>query len=239
MSLVNLLGVPNIKCQELQRKAFASHTPCYLNPGPSIPSVCELHCGEYFKIFWTIKAAFVSSSSAGPTFKALWHVSNGCGFSWALKTAACSAVSGHSTLFKKSLADYSKLIVIMRLHIANASKNIISNEQRNDSFLNGVVSAVSKMLKWKSKFLDWFTITEQKNKSKPGQWNIILVLADKRSFESSTPTTPRTNLNRIISDLVKASIEKKLTKQVGGEKYRITSVELCYDVSCKISKKLV
>ena len=56
VTLVPLLSsLPKPTCQEIRKKAFASHTPCYLNPGKDVPSICDLGCHEYFKIFWTIK----------------------------------------------------------------------------------------------------------------------------------------------------------------------------------------
>lgn len=235
---MDLLRVANIRCHQLQSRAFASHTPCYLNPGPALPSVCDLHCGEYLKIFWTIKGAFVSQSSAGPTFKAMWHVSKGCGLRWAVKTAACSVVSAHQALFRRSGAEKRKLIAVTRLHVDGSLAKRNSAGQTDGSFADQVAMAISKTLKWNPKVIDWFAFSENKEKSKHGRRPVMLVLADKRDFASPNLKTPHIGLKRVLSDLGKASKNSKLTLQLEVGKVRLLSIELCKDVFCQRSTGL-
>ncbi len=62
----------NPSCRALRVKAFASHTPCYLNPDKDVPSICDLSYLQYTKIFWTIKGSFVLLDTA-------WESSKECG----------------------------------------------------------------------------------------------------------------------------------------------------------------
>lgn len=53
----------NANCSTIRDKAFASHTPCYLNPSSSAPSLCDLPALDWLRVFWTIKSAFIASKS--------------------------------------------------------------------------------------------------------------------------------------------------------------------------------
>ena len=226
-------------CRELQKKAFASHTPCYLKPGPELPSVCDLPCAEYLKIFWTIKGAFVSHSSAGPTFKAMWHVTKGCGVLWALKTAACPVVSAHQALSRGIRDDNdAKLIAVTRLRVERLSPMRQSADHTEDNFADRVALAISETLKWNKDSIDWTAHSESDMGSKPDDPVIMLVLADKRSLGLVNTAVPHVNLKSVLSDLAKAAKNPKLVLQLNGGKIRIKSVELCHDVACRSSKTL-
>ncbi|KAJ7388475.1 hypothetical protein OS493_037385 [Desmophyllum pertusum] len=68
-------------CQGIRQKAFASHTPCYMHPGKDVPSVCDLGCWQYFKIFWTIKGSFTALDTAWESIKGMWNIGTKCGVS--------------------------------------------------------------------------------------------------------------------------------------------------------------
>ena len=50
-------------CEDIKREAFDSHAPCYVNPGFGAPSMCDLSCGDWLRVFWTIKSSFLTSSA--------------------------------------------------------------------------------------------------------------------------------------------------------------------------------
>jgi hypothetical protein len=81
VSLVPLLRPwSNPTCQEIRKKAFASHTPCYLNHADiNVPSVCDLDCIEYYKIFFIIKGAFIDLDTAWESIKGVWNIGTDCG----------------------------------------------------------------------------------------------------------------------------------------------------------------
>ena len=45
-------------CDEIKARAFASHSPCYLQPFPNEPSICDLNCFDWAQVVWTIKGGF-------------------------------------------------------------------------------------------------------------------------------------------------------------------------------------
>ena len=87
VSLVPLLRpwADDPTCEEIREKAFASHTPCYLNPGNGVSSVCDLDCSDYFQIFWTIKGSFVKVDTLWESLKGMWNIGEKCGLSANIK----------------------------------------------------------------------------------------------------------------------------------------------------------
>ena len=44
---------------EIKQKLSDSHSPCYLEPFPNEPSICDLICHDWAQVFWTIKSGFI------------------------------------------------------------------------------------------------------------------------------------------------------------------------------------
>ncbi|WAR31920.1 hypothetical protein MAR_034462, partial [Mya arenaria] len=62
VALVPLLRPYNHpSCDEIKDAAFRSHSGCYVSPYPGAPSFCDIGWSNYWKVFWTIKSAFVSN----------------------------------------------------------------------------------------------------------------------------------------------------------------------------------
>ncbi|XP_031555157.1 uncharacterized protein LOC116292059 [Actinia tenebrosa] len=73
-------------CKEIRKKGFESHAPCYLKPDKNIPSICDLGCDVYFKVFKVIKGSFTSFNTAWEVIKAMWFIAKKCGFTCSLMT---------------------------------------------------------------------------------------------------------------------------------------------------------
>ena len=65
-------------CGEIQERAFASQTPCYLNPGNGVLSACDLDCSNYLQIFWSIKGSFVKVDTVLESLKGMWNIGEKC-----------------------------------------------------------------------------------------------------------------------------------------------------------------
>jgi hypothetical protein len=63
-------------CREIHKIAFGTHTGCYLSPAIGAPSVCQLPCGDLWKVFRLVSGALFS----GPfeTSRQMFQVAAGC-----------------------------------------------------------------------------------------------------------------------------------------------------------------
>ena len=77
-------------CDEIRQKAFASHTPCYQEPFPNEPSICDLDCRDWAEVFWTIRGGFTDIFV--DSLKGTAQVKLGCGKNFLLMGASCPTV---------------------------------------------------------------------------------------------------------------------------------------------------
>jgi len=63
VSLVPVLHFCRVKptCEDVKKRAFESHVPCYVHPYQAI-SICSLPVSDWLRIFWTVKSSFLSST---------------------------------------------------------------------------------------------------------------------------------------------------------------------------------
>ena len=63
-------------CKDIYEIAFSTHTGCYLSPAIGAPSICQLPCGDLWKIFRLVAGALLS----GPleTSRQMFQVAAGC-----------------------------------------------------------------------------------------------------------------------------------------------------------------
>ena len=47
-------------CKDIYEIAFSTHTGCYLSPAIGAPSICQLPCGDLWKIFRLVAGALLS-----------------------------------------------------------------------------------------------------------------------------------------------------------------------------------
>ncbi|XP_041358810.1 uncharacterized protein LOC121375428 [Gigantopelta aegis] len=79
VTLATFLGSrTTLSCEEIQTRAFASHSACYVHPSPGAPSFCQLSFRDLWKIFWTVKSAI--AQAPGLITEGLFEVIKGCVF---------------------------------------------------------------------------------------------------------------------------------------------------------------
>lgn len=219
-------------CQEIRKKAFASHTPCYLHPGKDVPSICDLSCWEYFKIFWTIKGSFTKLDTAWESIKGMWNIGTKCGF--------------HSQIRKCLPLKSASPMKIAKIEIQRVpqrkrrSTESLSEADAANKFADGVGSAIASALKWNKKVLDWIahpgngTSTDD-----PDTLHVIMVLADKKVLGIVNTSTPSVDFDQTIQEFASAIEEGNLLLQVHGYNVWVKSLASCSDKSCDNFQTLV
>ena len=63
-------------CKDIKKRAFDSHSSCYVNPGLGVPSVCDLSLRDWRSVISTIKTSLVSEMSQ--TLYGMFEVGSNC-----------------------------------------------------------------------------------------------------------------------------------------------------------------
>ena len=233
VSLVPLLRPwKNPTCQEIREKAFDSHTPCYLSPDKGAPSICDLNCTEYLKVFWILKGSYSNLDTAGEILRGLWDTGMQC---------ACPA-----DLPDSSVLHNPQLIAVTRLTVKKFSTRpkrlayIIPESDLRQRFADGVSSAIARSLKWNYEAMNWFGFSENNtNTSDPDVSTINLVLADTKSLGiSSSRFADRVNLNDTVQQLARAIAEGNLPLRVDEAYVWVKSLQICQDTSCNSAESI-
>ena len=231
----------NPTCQELRQKAFASHTPCYLNPDKYAPSICDLDCSDFFKIFFTIKGSFIQLGTAWQSLKGMWNIGSSCGV--ASKIPKCFR-EGKDKLPNEAADQYHKAIEFTKIGVEKY-KNWLTKRDRRSSdplpeadarnrFADGVGSAIARALKWNTDVMDWLAYPENVILlDNPSTLNIVIVLVDKKALAVVTTSAPSVNFNQTIQAFASAIKKGKLSLQVDGYKVWVKTLVSCYDKSCR------
>lgn len=229
-------------CQEIRDKAFASHTPCYLYPDKDAPSVCDLSCFDFFKIFFTIKGSFVEIDTAGESFKGMLIIGSKCG-----------PTSQIPKCFKESRYWLTKKGVKLVKIVIKKIKKFIKRDRRladptslpeadaRSRFADGVGSALEKALKWNTEVMDWIAYTENETLSKsqdPDNMDIVIVLADKKALGIVNTFSPFVNFNQTVKEFAVAIKGGKLPLEVEGYNVWVRSLSSCSHQSCNETKTL-
>lgn len=212
-------------CQEIRKTAFASHTPCYLHPGKGVPSVCDLGCWEYFKIFWTIKGSFTELDTAWESIKGMWNIGTKCGL--------------HSQIRKCLLVRSASPMKVAKLEIQKFSQrkrrstDSLSEADARSRLADGVGSAIASTLKWNTDVMDWIAHPANGAKSDdPDTLHIIMVLADKKALGIVNTSTPSVNFDQTMVEFASAIEEGRLSMQVHESNVWVKSLATCSDKSC-------
>lgn len=213
-------------CQEIRKTAFASHTPCYLYPGKGVPSVCDLGCWEYFKIFWTIKGSFTKLDTAWESIKGMWNIGTKCGL--------------HSQIRKCLMGRNASPIKVAKLEIQafsqrrRRSTDSLSEADARSRLADGVGSVIARTLNWNTDVMDWIAhpANDHVNSDDPDSLHIIIVLADKKALGIVNTTTPSVNFDQTILEFASAIEEGRLFMQVDGSNVWVKSLATCSDKSC-------
>ncbi|XP_078357857.1 uncharacterized protein LOC144642697 [Oculina patagonica] len=204
-------------CQEIREKAFASHTPCYLHPGKDVPSVCDLGCWEYFKIFWTIKGSFTQSDTAWESIKGMWNIGTKCG--WHTQIRKCLWISPMR---------FAKVEIQKFSQRKERSTNSLSEADAKNKFADGVGSAIASALKWNKNVMDWIAHpgSDGTNTDDPDTFHIIMVLADKKALGIVNMSTPSVDFDQTIQEFASAIEKGSLHLQVHGSNVWVKSLKL-------------
>ena len=212
-------------CQEIRKTAFASHTPCYLRPGKGAPSVCDLGCWEYFKIFWTIKGSFTELDTAWESVKGMWNIGTQCGL--------------HSQIRKCLMGRSASLMKVAKLEIQKFSQqkrrstDSLSEADARSRFADRVGSVIASTLKWNTDVMDWIAHpVNAANSDDPDSLHIIIVLADKKALGIVNTSTPSVNFDQTMLEFASAIEEGRLFMQVYDSNVWVKSLAACSDKSC-------
>ena len=215
-------------CKEIRERAFASHTPCYLNPGNGAPSVCDLDCSDYFQIFWTIKGSFVKVDTLWESLKGMWNIGEKCGLSANIKKCYRELKDGPVRVIKLKIKKFF-------LRSRRSTDNLPESDAQS-RFADGVGSAIASALKWNSDVMDWLAYTERVED--PENLEIVVLLADKKALGIANTSTPSVDLNQTIQEFASAVQEGVLPLKVDGHNVWVKSLASCSDKACNHTQSL-
>ena len=219
-------------CRNIRQTAFSSHTPCYLNPGKGAPSICDLGCYEYFKIFWTIKGSFTASDTAWQSIKGLWNIGRKCGvvsqvgkcFKWLVKGRAVKVT---------------KLTIEKKDQLGRRTNGPVSRSEDDtpNQLVHAIGSAIAKASNWNSDEMLWISYPDNaKHSNERTNFDIIIALIDMKAL--GTVTSHSVNLKRVVQDFASAVAKEKLPLIVHGAKRQVKSLVSCYDEACENTETL-
>ena len=218
-------------CQGIRQKAFASHTPCYMHPGKDVPSVCDLGCWQYFKIFWTIKGSFTALDTAWESIKGMWNIGTKCG----VRSQVHKCVVGRS----ESPMKVARLEIQKFPQRKRRSNDSLPEADAQSRFADGAGSAIASALKWNTDVMDWMAHPDSGTKPEDSKTlHIIMVLADKKALGIVDTSTPSVNFDETIQEFGLAVEEGRLLLKVHGSNVWVKSLASCSDKSCENTQTL-
>lgn len=220
-------------CKQIREKAFASHTPCYLNPGKGVPSVCDLGCLEYFKIFWTIKGSFSQLDTAWESIKGMWNIGTKCGINSQVRK--CLSLGRNGIPMKVARLEIQKFPKRKR-----RSTDSLPEADAKSRFADGVGTAIATALKWNTEAMDWIAHPGNgTNSDNPDSLHIIMVMADKKALGIVSTATMSVDFDQIAREFASAVEKGRLLLQVHGSAVWVKSLAFCSDKSCDNTHTLV
>ena len=200
----------NLSCSDIKKIAFNSHSPCYIKPDSSAPSICYLNPKDWALVFVTIKEAY--SSEFWESLKGFFSVSLGC--------------TGHYII--DPLVWFIKQIKIV--FKKTFSKNNVNDV---DYLIQSTSISIGRQLNWKDTELSWYMYTNETN-SNPGELNAYLWIVSKNDLFTNA-TQPKSILDELINEFEKSfsSGQLDVSIEIGNEKkYPLYMVE-CKSDDCK------
>ena len=230
VSLVPILRPWNKKlsCKDIRERAFASHTPCYLNPDKDAPSICDLGFKDFLQIFLTIKRSFIQLDTLWESLKGMWNIGTVCAISY-VKEALTKQVIKISKIEVKNFPNRAKRSLSDPLPEADARSR----------FADQVGSAIAKALKWNTDVMDWLAYPENvTHADDPDISNIIIVLADIKALGIVSTSMPGIDLNQTMEEFASAVAKGTLPLQVDGHNVWVKSLASCSDKPCNSTQVL-
>lgn len=229
-----------LSCEDIRQRAFDSHTPCYLDPDKGAPSICDLDCEDFFKIFWTIKGSFIQQDTLWETLKGLWNIGGRCGVASQIPKCFKEAYQG----VKKAVIKISKIQIKKFKKLLNLGKRSTSDPlpeaDSQSRFADRVGSAIATAMNWNADVMDWLAYPENTTApaDDPDIMNIIIVLADIKALGIVNTSAPAINFNQTIKEFALTVANGTLPLQVDGTNVWVKSLASCSDKSCNSSQVL-
>ena len=227
-------------CERIRQRAFYSHTRCYLLPDEGAPSICDLDCQDFFKIFWTIKGSFIKLDTVWETLKGLWNIGGECGVASQIPKCLKEAFQP----VKKVVIKIGKIVIKIIKKLLNWGKRSTSDPlpkaDAQSRFADRVGSAIATAMNWNADVMDWLAYPENTTApaDDPDIMNIIIVLADIKALGIVNTSAPAINFNQTIKEFALAVANGTLPLQVDGTNVWVKSLASCSDKSCNSSQVL-
>ena len=220
----------NPTCKEIRERAFASHTPCYLEPDKDVPSICDLDYVEKVKIFWTIKGSFLKLDTAWESLKGMWNIETECISSKIKQTyeSAKQTLNGVIKFFEVKIQKFKKR--------KRRSTDPLPEADLQSRFADGVGSNIAKTLKWNTNVMDWLAYTDAVDDL--DNLNIFIVLADKKALGIVNTSAPSVDFQQTIQEFASAVTKGTLPIQVDGHRVWVKSLASCSEKSCNSTQTL-
>lgn len=230
-------------CEDIRQWAFDSHTPCYLDPDEGAPSICDLDCLDFFKIFWTIKGSFIQLDTFWETLKGMWNIGARCGV--ASQIAKCFKPVKEAYLrVQKAVIKIIKIVIKKLKKLLTWGKRSTSDPlpeaDAQSRFADRVGSAIATAMNWNADVMDWLAYPENTTApaDDPDIMNIIIVLADIKALGIVNTSAPAINFNQTIKEFALTVANGTLPLQVDGTNVWVKSLASCSDKSCNSSQVL-
>lgn len=206
-------------CSAIQKAAFGSHTCCYTGGSscstPGSPSICGLPALDWWRVFWTIKSAFVlSTTSAWESVKGVLGTMKACG---------TDLIRGRQDVaqFQLTVKPSSKTFGLT----LDADKLAFETGQR-----------IADKMNWETDGIDWFAYAVQsanQNQISGEPLIIRIIIANKESLLQFTASKSAESLKRRVSDLTKVVMKGGLQFDAASQKtFAIENVQDCLDFAC-------
>lgn len=236
-------------CQEIRDKAFASHTPCYLSSDKDAPSVCNLTCFDFFKIFFTLKGSFVEMDTAVKSFETMLNVESKCPPTSQIPKCYKESKDWITNKYVKTYNRFVNIFTIIIKKFNKSRKRVrplagptsLPEADARNRFADGVGSALEKALKWNTEVMDWIAYNENKEFPKygdPDNMGIVIMLADKKALGIVNTSSPFVNFNQTVKEFAVAIKGGKLPLEVEGYNVWVRSLSSCSHQSCNETKTL-
>ena len=205
-------------CEEIKQQAFATHSPCYLAPYPGEPSICDLDCTIWLKVFWTIKGAFIDATI--PSLKGMYDVTKEC----------ASAILEGVLKFAKDSAKCEMCLIMLTFKKIGGlfGKRPISDDPNETA--DSVAKQLSEQLHWKQNGVQWFSyITDTEEAD---DINVSIILGSVSMHDVNAVGAPEADMSKTIDDFAEAIGNEKL--QISFSKdLNLTHFSACLDFGCQ------
>ena len=223
-------------CRDIRDRAFDSHIPCYLNPGKDTPSVCDLDCAEYFKIFFTIKGSFTELSTAWRSMEGMWHIGTKCAARKCLTAGFRPVIKGGGIVKEEFIRVGQIFVKMFKSKRKRRSSDFPLEGDAKYQFADRVGSAIAKAMNWDTEIVDWLAYPETlRGTNNPGvedTQEITIVLADKKAINMTKTPKPSVDFNGAFNALASVIETGKLPLHVNDYKVWVKSLASCSDKSC-------